>query len=159
LEKGHLQYLEYHLRELRIHKPINALDLSDGDILGFHLKRLEKKRFEAALEELRGNAKQERALSSDEDESEQKGSVGEPVVVTGRFERKEPSPTRSASSLSDSEPKSGFYSADADNVLLHWLKKCHLEHLLDHLNELGSCCRQWQTHNIPCISHRQERTK
>jgi hypothetical protein len=149
LEKWHLRYLEYHMRELGIQKPVNALDLSDGDILGFHLKRLEKKRFDAALKELRGNAKQERALSSDEDDSEQKCSVGESVVVTGRSERKEPSPTRSASSLSDSEPKSGLSSADADNVLVQWLTTWHLEPLFDHLNELGSCC----------INHRQECTK
>jgi hypothetical protein len=71
LEKVHLKKLEPLLKDLGVRKPMNTLTLSDDVIKGFHLKRLEEKRFHAALEELRKASKSTTSDPSDEDANEE----------------------------------------------------------------------------------------
>jgi len=127
LEKHHLIGLFDSLRSLGVKAPPNVLDLSDDDVTNFHMKRLESKRWELALEELRGNAKPVR--SSDNDKLSSGLSLKQAIksIKVGIYWAPLKSQPSEAPQVADQK----------DEELSVWLEKVRLKKLEPLLKDLG----------------------
>ena len=127
LEKHHLSGLFDSLRSLGVKVPSNVLDLSEEDVTNLHMKRLESKRWELALEELRGIAKPPRISDNENQSSRHSLMKAIRAVKIGKYW-----------ALAKSQPSDMSIEPEViDHELSDWLEKVHLKKLEPLLKDLG----------------------
>ena len=127
LERHHLNGLFDSLRSLGVKVPSNVLDLSEEDVTNLHMKRLESKRWELALEELRGIAKPPRISDNENQSSRHSLMKAIRAVKIGKYW-----------ALAKSQPSDMSIEPEViDHELSDWLEKVHLKKLEPLLKDLG----------------------